>query len=128
MIITKNITRIVFERLFHIVSDNFVAIETISTDDFNGFRVIGRVVGDEYREYSDRKISWTEYFSGGLSNIWDYLESTEQVCTYEVYPKEKYFDNKGKKFCVTELEFNEVMPLMMYREFLLIIERGDFNK
>ncbi len=86
-----------------------------------------------YTAYKNRIVSWSDYFAAPESNIWHYLNTTEDEAVVQEANSEnpvKHFSNFAsnlKAYALTEIEFNELVPMLKEGSYVLFIERWKEN-
>ena len=124
----KKITKRDILKLAEVAPDNCIIITVFERD---GILLNGRLTENEYRGYKSRYILWSDYFSVPNSNIWDYLAATEQdsdtteVCIKDTAACFMEHTAEAKAYAVTELEFNENVPILRDGTYALFVERRE---
>ena len=133
----KRINKEDFQKLIKIAPLSYLVVYV----DKEGFSVKGRFRKIQngqnkqtiYTEYKNKYISWNEYFKNGNVNIWNTLHVTEdnfEKRNIDVENSAEYFINsvkKAKAYALTEIEYNECIPMLKPGLYVLYIEHQENN-
>lgn len=98
-----------------------------------GFQVVGRLLktvesGRLYKSYTDRFVTWSNYFSHKKSNILQHLDETEsetaisEVCDKGAIACFMEAAAETKAYALNKIEFNEIVPILGEGQYSLYIE------